>query len=170
MLNVTTNKDQYLLPFIVQILDLVANYERYSVCDGFFWLLSTKDCSKVSKENIFYYKKVLFLLYNVTKWIKKFSISLSKERKLALFLFIGSFVKDFFDDSSVYNTQDENSDKLQMILEHYDEHGVQLITKKYFSMQLRVKILGHMELQDEIEADLDKVKAIILLWFPKNTK
>ena len=34
-LNAATKKDPYPLPFIDQILDLVAGYERYSVCDGF---------------------------------------------------------------------------------------------------------------------------------------
>ena len=34
-LNATTKKDPYPLPFIDQILESVAGYERYSVCDGF---------------------------------------------------------------------------------------------------------------------------------------
>ena len=34
-LNVATKKYPYPLPFIDQILDSVAGYERYSVCDGF---------------------------------------------------------------------------------------------------------------------------------------
>ena len=34
-LNAATKKDPYPLPFIDQILDSVAGYERYSVCDGF---------------------------------------------------------------------------------------------------------------------------------------
>ena len=34
-LNAATKKDPYPLPFIDEILDTVAGYERYSVCDGF---------------------------------------------------------------------------------------------------------------------------------------
>lgn len=34
-LNVVTKKDPYPLPFIDQILDSMAGYERHSVCDGF---------------------------------------------------------------------------------------------------------------------------------------
>ena len=34
-LNAATKKDPYPLPFIDQILDSVASFERYSVCDGF---------------------------------------------------------------------------------------------------------------------------------------
>ena len=34
-LNTTTKKDPYPLPFLDEILDTVAGYERYSVCDGF---------------------------------------------------------------------------------------------------------------------------------------
>ena len=34
-LNAATKKDPYSLPFIGQILDSVAGFERYSICDGF---------------------------------------------------------------------------------------------------------------------------------------
>ncbi len=34
-LNAATKKDPYPLPFLDEILDAVARYERYSVCDGF---------------------------------------------------------------------------------------------------------------------------------------
>ena len=34
-LNAVTKKDPYPLPFIDQVLDSVAGFERYSVCDGY---------------------------------------------------------------------------------------------------------------------------------------
>ena len=35
-LNAATKKDPYPLPFLDEILDTMAGYERYNVCDGFF--------------------------------------------------------------------------------------------------------------------------------------
>ena len=34
-LNFDTKKDPYPLPFLDEILNIVAGYERHSVCDGF---------------------------------------------------------------------------------------------------------------------------------------
>ena len=41
-LNATTKKDPYPLPFLDEILDTMAGYERYSVCDGFFGYFQLK--------------------------------------------------------------------------------------------------------------------------------
>jgi hypothetical protein len=34
--NVTTNNDPYLLPFIDEVIDIVAGHEVYTFIDGFF--------------------------------------------------------------------------------------------------------------------------------------
>ena len=64
----------------------------------------------------------------------------------------------------------EHCEKLEMVLKRYDECGGQLNPKKCFFAQPRVKLLGHMVSENGIEADPDKVKAIILLPSPKDTK
>ena len=57
-----------------------------------------------------------------------------------------------------------------MVLRHYDDCGGQLNPKKCFFAQPRVKLLGHMVSENGIEADPDKVKAIMLLPSPESTK
>ena len=93
-----------------------------------------------------------------------------KRENWVLSPFIGSCVKDFIDDFCFYSTRDEHCDKLQMVLEHYEECGGQLNPKKCFFSQPRVKQLGHMVSKKGIEANPVKVKAIILLSLPKDTK
>ncbi|MCO5601602.1 hypothetical protein L7F22_055725 [Adiantum nelumboides] len=70
-----------------------------------------------------------------------------KRANWALSPFIDSFVKDFIDDFCVYSTRTEHCEKLEMVLKHYDECG-----------------------ENGIEADPDKVKAMVLLPSPKDSK
>ena len=79
-------------------------------------------------------------------------------------------MKDFIDDFCVYSSRAEHCEKLQMVLARYDECGGQLNLKKCHLAQPRVKLLGHMVLDNGIEADPDKVKAIALLPSPQSTK
>ena len=52
-LNVSTKKDPYLLPFVDQILDSMAGYERYSVCDGFSGYFQLKIAPEDQKKTTF---------------------------------------------------------------------------------------------------------------------
>ncbi|MCO5566817.1 hypothetical protein L7F22_020498 [Adiantum nelumboides] len=84
--------------------------------------------------------------------------------------FLGTFVKDLIDDFCVYNTRKNHCSKLEVAFKQYDESGGQLNPKKCYHAQPRVKFLEHMVLENGIEADPDKVKALILLPSPKDTK
>ena len=81
-----------------------------------------------------------------------------------------SFLKDFIDDFCVYSTRAEHCAKLELIFKRYDECGGQLNPKKCHLAQPRVKLLGHIVSENGIEVDPDKVKALVLLHAPKNTK
>ena len=84
--------------------------------------------------------------------------------------FIDNFVKDFIDDFYVYSSRSEHCEKLKMVLSHYDECGGQLNPKKCQLVQPRVKLLGHVVSQNGIEANLDKVKSVMLLPLPMSIK
>ena len=113
----------------------------------------------------------LFLLYSVTIWVDKWSSSLSKESKLGTFAIHWKMcAQAFIDDFCVYSTRVEHCEQLEMVLKHYDDCGGQLNPKKCFFAQPRVKLLGHMVSENGIEADPDKVKAIMLLPSPQSTK
>ena len=79
-LNAATKKDPYPLPFIDQILDLVACYEQYSVCNGFSGYFQLNIAQEDQKKTTFitlggcfcykvwpfdphrYFKKLVYLL------------------------------------------------------------------------------------------------------------
>ena len=79
-------------------------------------------------------------------------------------------MKAFIDDFCVYSSRVKHCEKLQMVLACYNECGGQLNPKKCHLGQPRVKLLGHVVSENGIEADLDKVKSIILLPLLMTTK
>lgn len=169
-LNAATKKDPYPLPFIDQILDSVAGYERYSVCDGFFGYFELKIAPEDQKKTSFITPWGCFCYKVLPYGLTNGPAHYQKRANWALSPFIGSFVKDFIDDFCVYSTRAEHCEKLEMVLSRYDECGGQLNPKKCSFAQPRVKLLGHMLSENGIEADPDKVKAIILLPSPKDAK
>ena len=56
-----------------------------------------------------------------------------------------------------------------MAFARYDECGGQLNPKKCHLAQLRVKLLGHVISENGIEADPEKVEALLLLSSPYQT-
>ena len=84
--------------------------------------------------------------------------------------FIGKFVKGFIDDFCVYSSRKEHVQKLEMAFSRYDECGGQLNPKKCHLAQPRVKLLGHVISENGIEADPEKVEALLLLSSPKDTR
>lgn len=169
-LNAVTKKDPYPLPFIDEILDGVAGYERYSVCDGFSGYFQLKIAPEDQKKTTFitpwgcfYYKVLPFGLTNGPAYYQK-------RQNWVLVPFLNKCVKDFIDDFCVYSTRALHCSRLEEVFHRYDECGGQLNPKKCYLAQPRIKLLGHVVSENGIEADPDKVKALVLLASPKDTK
>ncbi|MCO5599374.1 hypothetical protein L7F22_053476 [Adiantum nelumboides] len=169
-LNVVTKKDPYPLPFIDQLLDAVARFERYSVCDGysgyFQLILAPEDRKKTTFITPWGCFCFCCLPFGLTNGPGAF------ERKVDWVFnpFLGKFVKGFIDDFCVYNSRKEHVQKLEMTFARYDECGGQLNPKKCHLAQPGVKLLGHVISENGIEADPKKVKALLLLSSPKDTR
>ena len=79
-------------------------------------------------------------------------------------------MKAFIDDFCVYSSRADHCEKLELVLRRYDDCGGQLNPRKCHLVQPRVKLLGHIISENGIEADSDKVKALMLLPSPKDSK
>ncbi|MCO5607250.1 hypothetical protein L7F22_061443 [Adiantum nelumboides] len=169
-LNAVTKKDPYPLPFIDQLLDVVAGIERYSVCDGysgyFQLILAPEDRKKTTFITPWGCFCFCCLPFGLTNGPGAF------ERKVDRVFnpFLGKFVKGFIDDFCVYSSRKEHVQKLEMIFAKYDECGGQLNPKKCHLAQPRVKLLGHVISKNGIEADREKVEALLLLSSLKDTR
>ncbi|MCO5564969.1 hypothetical protein L7F22_018639 [Adiantum nelumboides] len=169
-LNAVTKKDPYPLPFIDQLLDAVAGFERYSVCDGysgyFQLILAPEDRKKTTFITPWGCFCFCCLPFGLTNGPGAF------ERKVDWVFnpFLGKFVKGFIDDFCVYSSRKEHVQKLEMTFARYDECEGQLNPKKCHLAQPRVKLLGHVIFENGIEADPEKVEALLLLSSPKDTR
>ncbi|MCO5592793.1 hypothetical protein L7F22_046796 [Adiantum nelumboides] len=169
-LNAVTKKDSYPLPFIDQLLDAVTGFERYSVCDGysgyFQLILAPEDRKKTTFITPWGSFCFCCLPFGLTNGPRAF------ERKVDWVFnpFLGKFVKGFIDDFCVYSPWKEHVQKLEMTFARYDECEGQLNPEKCHLAQPRVKLLGHVIFENGIEADLEKVEALLLLSSPKDTR
>ena len=100
-LNATTKKDPYSLPFIDQILNSLAGYERYSVCDGFsgYFQLKIRKTSFITPWGCFFYTVLPFGLKNGLSHYQK-------RENWALSPYIGSCDRDFTDNFCVFSIRD----------------------------------------------------------------
>ena len=122
-LNEVTKSNHYPLPFIDDILDRVAGYERYSVCDGYsgYFQISIAEKDQVKTTIItpwgcFCYRVVPFGLKNAPSWYQE-----NADRVLAPF--IDDFVRAFLDDICVYSSQKDHGNKLEQVFQKMDEAG-----------------------------------------------
>ena len=79
-------------------------------------------------------------------------------------------MKAFIHDFCVYSSRPDHCEKLALVLRRYDDCGGQLNPRMCHLVQPRVKLLGHIILEIGIEANWDKVKALMLLPSPQNSK
>ena len=148
----------------------MAGHEWYSICDGFSGYFQLKIAAEDQKKTSFITPWGCFCYTGLPFGLSNGPAHYQKRANWVLSPFIGSCVKDFIDDFCVYSTRAKHCEKLEMVLKRYDECGGQLNPKKCFFVQPKVKLLGHMVSKNGIEADPDKVMAVMLLPTPQTTK
>ena len=153
-LNAATKKDPYPLPFIDEILDSVAGYERYSICDGFSGYFQLKIAPEDQEKTTFITPWGCFCYKILPFGLTNGPASYQKQQNWVLAPFLGKFVKDFIDDFCIYSDRLLHCSKLQMVFKRYDECGGQLNPKKCHLAQPRVKLLGHVISQNGIDPNL----------------
>ena len=107
-LNALTKKDPYPLPFIDQVLDSVAGFERYSVCDGYSGYFQLNLAVEDQKKTTFITPWGCFCYYVLPFGLTNGPGSYERKVDWVFAPFIGKFVKGFVDDFYVYSSQKEH--------------------------------------------------------------
>ena len=85
--------------------------------------------------------------------------------------YLGKFIRVFMDDIGCFSSREEHLSKLvELCFKRLDEEGGQLNPKKCKLAQARVLLLGHVISQNGIEADPEKVKALLLMDPPSSVQ
>ncbi|MCO5603742.1 hypothetical protein L7F22_057894 [Adiantum nelumboides] len=169
-LNAATKRDHFPLPFQDEILNEVAGYERYTVCDGYSGYFQIRIAAEDQKKTTFVtpwrcfaYRGMPFGLTNAPATFQRFVTHVFQP-------FFGKSIRVFIDDFFIYSSRALHLEKVNEGLARLQSFGGQLNVDKCHIAENQVTLLGHVVSSRGIEADPGKVQALVSLPSPKSAK
>ncbi|MCO5587232.1 hypothetical protein L7F22_041179 [Adiantum nelumboides] len=169
-LNATTKRDHFPLPFQDEILNEVAGYERYTVCDGYSGYFQIRIAEEDQKKTTFVtpwgcfaYKVMPFGLTNALVTFQCFVTHVFQP-------FFGKSIRVFIDDFCIYSSHALNMKKVHEGLSRLESMGGQLNIDKCHIGEAQVTLLGHVVSARGIEVDPGKIQALTTLISPTSAK
>ncbi|MCO5560544.1 hypothetical protein L7F22_014159 [Adiantum nelumboides] len=169
-LNAATKRDHFPLPFQDEILNEVAGYERYTVCDGYSRYFQIRIAEEDQKKTTFVtpwrcfaYRVMPFGLTSAPATFQSFVTHVFQP-------FFGKSIRVFIDDFCIYSSRAFHLEKVNEGLAKLQSLGGQLNVDKCHIAESQVTLLGHVVSSRDIEADPGKVQALVSLPSPKLAK
>ena len=169
-LNAATKRDHFPLPFQDEILNEVAGYERYTVCDGYsgyFQIsIAEEDQRKttfITPWGCFAYKVMPFGLTNAPATFQRFMNHVFQP-------YFGKSIRVYIDDFCIYSSRILHVTRVDEGLRRLAQMGGQLNESKCHIGESKVALLGHIVSEAGIEADPSKVQALLSLHPPTSIK
>ncbi|KAM1904104.1 hypothetical protein ACFX13_041535 [Malus domestica] len=153
-LNATTRKDHFLLPFIDQMLERLANHSFYCFLDGYSQIVIAPDDQEKTTFTCpfgtFAYLRMPFGLCNAPATFQRCMVSIFSE-------FVEKIIEVFMDDFSVFGDSfDACLNNLTLILQRCIETNLVLNWEKCHFMVKQGIVLGHIISENGIEVDKSK--------------
>ncbi|MCO5573310.1 hypothetical protein L7F22_027079 [Adiantum nelumboides] len=143
-LNAATKWDHFPLPFQDEILNEVAGYERYTVCDGYLGYFQIRIAEEDQKKTTFVtpwgcfaYRVMPFGLTNAPTTFQRFVTHVFQP-------FFGKSIRVFIDDFCIYSSRALHLEKLNEGLARLQSLGGQLNVDKCHIAESQVTLLGHV--------------------------
>nr|GEW57453.1 hypothetical protein [Tanacetum cinerariifolium] len=170
-LNDATRKDHFPIPFMDQILEMLAGNEFYCFLDsfsGYFHIpINPQDQEKTTftcPYGTFAYRRMPFGLCNAPDTFQRCMMSIFHDM-------IEKTMEVFMDDFSVFGDSFSSClTNLDKMLNRCEETNLVLNWKKYHFMCREGIVLGHKILKSGIEVDREKVDVIAKLPHPTTVK
>ncbi|MCO5577245.1 hypothetical protein L7F22_031072 [Adiantum nelumboides] len=169
-LNAATKRDHFPLPFQDEILNEVAGYERYTVCDGYSGYFQIRIAEEDQKKTTFVtpwgcfaYRVMPFGLTNAPATFQRFVTHVFQP-------FFGKSIRVFIDDFCIYSSRVLHLEKVNEGLSRLQSLGGQLNVDKCHIAESQVTLLGHVVSSRGIEADPGKVQGLVSLSSPKSAR
>jgi hypothetical protein len=159
-LNAATKKDPYPLPFIEEVLDVVAGHAMYIFLDG----RSGYYQIQIALEDR--YKTAFVTEWRAFVWLVmpfSFTNGLPTYQRAVDWVFkdyLGKFMKLFLDDFTVYSSIEDHIHKLWLCFIKCQEYGISLNPEKCLLMVFSGIILGHVVSKEGKMPDPQKIKVI----------
>ncbi|MCO5574719.1 hypothetical protein L7F22_028509 [Adiantum nelumboides] len=141
-LNAATKRDHFPLPFQDEILNEVARYERYTVCDGYSGYFQIRIAEEDQKKTTFVtpcgcfaYRVMPFGLTNAPTTFQRFVTHVFQP-------FFGKSIRVFIDDFCIYSLRVLHLEKVNEGLARLQALGGQLNVDKCHIAESQVTLLG----------------------------
>ena len=153
-LNRVSDKDNYPIPPMEQILQMVSSSELFSLLDRFSGynqvLVAEEDKLKTifrTKWGTFAYRRMPFGLINV-------GATFQRAMDIDFHGLIGHSVVVYLDDVTIFTKKrEEHAFHLKQIFEHYRKYGISLNPKKCMFVIIEGRLLGHVVSKKGISID-----------------
>nr|GEZ60579.1 reverse transcriptase domain-containing protein [Tanacetum cinerariifolium] len=180
-LNEATRKDHFPLPFMDQMLEILARNEYYCFLDGFLGYfqipIDLKDQEKTTftcPYGTFAYRRMPFRLCNAPSMFQRLCNAPSMFQRSMMALFhdmIKKTMEVFMDDFSVIGNSFQTClSHLETMLNRCEDTNLCLNWEKSHFMVKEGIVLGHNISKNKIEVDKAKVDVITKLPHPKTVK
>ncbi|MCO5604271.1 hypothetical protein L7F22_058436 [Adiantum nelumboides] len=152
-LNAATKRDHFSLPFQDEILNEVAGYERYTMCDGYSGYFQIRIAEEDQKKTTFAtpwgcfaYRVMPSGLTNAPTTFQRFVTHVFQP-------FFGKSIRVFIDDFCIYSSRALHIEKVHENLSRLQSMGGQLNIDKCHIGEAQVTLLGLVVFARGIEAD-----------------
>ncbi|KAI3462370.1 hypothetical protein Pfo_019033 [Paulownia fortunei] len=170
-LNKATRKDHFPLPFIDQMLDMLAGYAYYCFLDGYYGYnqisIAPEDQEKTTftcPYSTFVFRRMPFGLCNAPATFQRCMMAI-------FFDMVEYFIENFMDDFSVFGDSfNVCLQNLTLVLKRYEETNLVLNWEKCHFMMQEGIVLGHKISANGIEVDRAKIETIERLPPPTSAK
>ncbi|MCO5593275.1 hypothetical protein L7F22_047283 [Adiantum nelumboides] len=169
-LNAATKRDHFPLPFQDEILNEVAEHERYTVCDGYSGYyqirIAEEDQHKttfITPWGCFAFRVMPFGLTNAPSTFTRFTSFIFQP-------FFGKSIRVFLDDFCTYSDRALHCQRVEEGLQRLYQYGGQLNPDKCHVAEKEVVLLGHVISQEGIKVDPSRVQAILDLPPPNSAR
>ncbi|MCO5567404.1 hypothetical protein L7F22_021094 [Adiantum nelumboides] len=159
-LNEATKRDHFPLPFQDEILNEVAEHEKYTVCDGYSGYFQIRIVEEDQKKTTFItpwgcyaFRVMRFGLTNAPVTFQRFMNHVFQA-------FFGKSIRVYVDDFCIYSSKALHVQKVEEGLQRLNGFGGQLNPDKCHIGEDEVILLGHKISQRGIEVDPAKAKAL----------
>ena len=170
-LNARTVKDAYPLPRIDESLDAISGASLFSTMDlqsAYYQIeVAEEDKAKTAfttPVGLFEFNRMAFGLCNAPATYQRLMQDMFRDELFRVLIV-------YLDDILVYSkTVDEHIERLEMVFQKLQQHGLRLELRKCAFFQKKVKFLGHEISAAGIATDPEKVRAVVEWPVPTTTR
>lgn len=170
-LNKASLKDNYPLPKMDQLIQMVLGAQRLSMIDGFLGYNQVNVDQAVREKTTFTIPWGTFMYARMPFGLSNVGETFHRAMDVAFIGQVNKFVVIYLDDITVFTKYDQKHLKhLTKVFDRCRKFGISIYTKKSLFAIKEGKLLGHIISKEGVVIDPKRVSTIETLTLPRNKK